>query len=144
MRQVAIPSHRRSPQERLLPLPDVPTELGSASRRLGHVPRHGFSWIAGTPGTYASSARAKRQFCAACGSYLIFRSEDSPAEVSINTASLDDPDAFPPTMHRPEVKVASSVPGRLRSKNHEPCVYATAARRKATEHTAPSSGSSGA
>jgi len=74
-------------------------------------PATGFSWIAGTPGTDASSARAKRQFCAACGSYLIFRSEDSPAEVSINTASLDDPDEFPPTMHRPEVKVASGSSG---------------------------------
>jgi hypothetical protein len=58
-----------------------------------------FSWIAGNPSTYASSARAKRQFCAACGSYLVFRSDDFPGEVSINTASFDDPAAFPPRKH---------------------------------------------
>jgi hypothetical protein len=62
-------------------------------------PACGFSWIAGTPRTYGSSARAKRQFCAQCGSYMLFRSEDSPDEVSVNTASLDDPGVFPPQMH---------------------------------------------
>lgn len=58
-----------------------------------------FSWIAGTPSTYASSAHARREFCAACGSYLVFRDDAFPAEVSINTASFDDPAAFPPRMH---------------------------------------------
>lgn len=58
-----------------------------------------FSWTAGNPSTYASSSRAKRQFCAACGSYLVFRSEDFPGEVSVNTASFDDPAAFPPGRH---------------------------------------------
>jgi hypothetical protein len=58
-----------------------------------------FSWIKGEPGTYTSSARAKRQFCAVCGSYMVFRSDDTPEEISINTASLDDPCAFPPRMH---------------------------------------------
>jgi hypothetical protein len=58
-----------------------------------------FSWIAGEPGTYASSAQAKRQFCAACGSYMVFRSDSNPAEISVNTASFDDPSAFPPRMH---------------------------------------------
>ena len=40
-----------------------------------------------------------RQFCEICGSYLIFCSEESPNEVSINTASFDNSDAFPPRMH---------------------------------------------
>ncbi len=58
-----------------------------------------FSWIAGQPGAYASSAEATRSFCASCGSYLVFMSTSSPAEVSINVASLDAPDAFPPRKH---------------------------------------------
>lgn len=62
-------------------------------------PATGFRWIAGTPATYASSARARRSFCATCGSYMVFTTEECPAEVSINTASLDEPDAFPPRMH---------------------------------------------
>lgn len=58
-----------------------------------------FSWTAGEPGTYLSSPRARRQFCTTCGSYMIFRSDDFPAEISINTASFDDPNAFPPRQH---------------------------------------------
>jgi hypothetical protein len=59
----------------------------------------GFSWIAGEPGVYASSVNAKREFCAGCGSYLVFRSDNYPTEVSVNIASLDEPSAFPPRMH---------------------------------------------
>jgi len=58
----------------------------------------GFSWTAGSPATYASSPGIRRQFCASCGSYLTFQRQDSK-EISINTASLDDPAAFPPRMH---------------------------------------------
>jgi hypothetical protein len=63
------------------------------------VPASGFSWIAGQPGTYQSSAEGRRQFCGACGSYLVFLSKRFPDEVSVNTASFDDPEAFPPEMH---------------------------------------------
>ena len=62
-------------------------------------PASGFSWIAGEPATYQSSAEAQRQFCAACGSYMVFLSDRFPREVSVNTASFDDPEAFPPQMH---------------------------------------------
>lgn len=58
-----------------------------------------FSWIAGEPGSYASSAHARREFCATCGGYLVFRSMRFPDEVSVNTASFDDPNAFPPRKH---------------------------------------------
>ena len=53
---------------------------------------------AGSPATYISSHDARRQFCADCGSYMVFLRNGS-AEVSVNTASLDDPAAFPPRMH---------------------------------------------
>jgi hypothetical protein len=62
-------------------------------------PAASFSWTAGTPASYASSAGARREFCPNCGSYMAFRSEDAPREVSVNTASFDDPSAFPPRMH---------------------------------------------
>jgi hypothetical protein len=62
-------------------------------------PTAGFAWLAGTPGRYASSAHAERFFCTDCGSYLVFHSASLPAEISINTASFDDPGAFAPRMH---------------------------------------------
>jgi hypothetical protein len=62
-------------------------------------PTASFSWIAGQPGVYISSAEAQRSFCANCGSYLVFMSTASPAEVSVNVASFDAPDTFPPRKH---------------------------------------------
>jgi hypothetical protein len=62
-------------------------------------PLASFSWITGEPGRYASSAHAERDFCAKCGSYLVFTSTKSPTEVSVNTASFDDPGVFPPRKH---------------------------------------------
>ena len=58
-----------------------------------------FAWIAGAPDTFASSAVGRRQFCQRCGSYLAFVSEEFPAEVSLNTASFDEPEAFVPRKH---------------------------------------------
>jgi hypothetical protein len=61
-------------------------------------PLQSFSWTAGSPATFVSSPRAQRQFCSNCGSYLVFRQRDS-GEISVNTASLDDPASFPPRLH---------------------------------------------
>jgi hypothetical protein len=62
-------------------------------------PAESFSWIGAMPDTYASSAHGKRNFCSHCGSYLVFVSSKSPEEVSVNTASFDDPGAYPPLKH---------------------------------------------
>jgi hypothetical protein len=62
-------------------------------------PAASFSWTAGDPATYPSSAEASRRFCASCGSYLVFVSAQSPGEISVNTASFDSPEAFPPRKH---------------------------------------------
>jgi hypothetical protein len=62
-------------------------------------PTSGFAWTADEPGTYQSTLQARRQFCANCGSYMVFLSDRFPNEVSVNTASFDDPEAFPPEMH---------------------------------------------
>ena len=58
-----------------------------------------FSWIAAIPATYPSSAKATRSFCPTCGSYLMFSSIESPHEISLNVASFDTPEAFPPRKH---------------------------------------------
>ncbi len=62
------------------------------------VPAADFAIIKGMPRTYRSSAHGRRQFCGACGSFLLFV-DTTGDTVSINTASLDDPLAFPPTHH---------------------------------------------
>jgi hypothetical protein len=70
-------------------------------------PSTGFAWIAGNAAAYPSSEHATRRFCAACGSYLVFSSTKSPDEVSVNTASFDTPEAFPPRKH---IFVESRIP----------------------------------
>jgi hypothetical protein len=62
-------------------------------------PAASFAWIASPPATYDSSAYAKRQFCSRCGSYMVFINADQPDEISVNTASFDDPGAFAPQKH---------------------------------------------
>jgi hypothetical protein len=69
-------------------------------------PAASFTWTAGAPATYVSSPQVRRQFCAKCGSYLIFQHQSS-AEVSVNTATLDDPSSLPPRMH---IFVESRIP----------------------------------
>ena len=51
----------------------------------------------GAPASYASSPGVIRSFCALCGAQLTYAS--APGEIDVTTASLDDPDAFPPTHH---------------------------------------------
>jgi hypothetical protein len=61
-------------------------------------PAASFSWIAGAAGEYVSSGRATRRFCRDCGSYMVFQVNGDP-DISVNTASLDDPGLFPPQRH---------------------------------------------
>jgi hypothetical protein len=56
-------------------------------------------YLKGAPSKFRASARATREFCGACGAYLIFREDDASATVSINTATLDDPALVPPQFH---------------------------------------------
>lgn len=53
----------------------------------------------GTPKTINSSGTARRSFCAECGSGLFYRNEAVlPGIVDIQTGTLDDPNALPPTI----------------------------------------------
>ena len=50
----------------------------------------------GTPVLYRSSPDVERTFCGRCGTSLTYRRADRSATIDIHTATLDDPDAFPP------------------------------------------------
>ena len=58
-----------------------------------------FAYTGASVGVFRSSSWGQREFCPACGSYLVYREQQAPKTVSINTASLDDPSLFPPTHH---------------------------------------------
>ena len=65
-------------------------------------PAESFSYTAGTPASYASSARGTREFCPTCSCQILFREGDGPPAVYLNTASLDQPGrgaAQPPHLH---------------------------------------------
>lgn len=56
--------------------------------------------IEGIPKTINSSGTAMRSFCADCGTGLFYRNADvMPGIVDIQSATLDDPGALPPTAH---------------------------------------------
>lgn len=54
--------------------------------------------LSGNPRTYRSSQGVARQFCGTCGSQLTYENTASPASIDITTASLDNPNLFPPTL----------------------------------------------
>lgn len=54
----------------------------------------------GVPAIYRSSPDTQRFFCGTCGTGLWYVNENvSPGAVDIQTATLDDADAFPPSKH---------------------------------------------
>jgi hypothetical protein len=59
------------------------------------VDRGRFELLEGTPVVYHSSPGVTRQFCGRCGTALTYA--NSGDSIDITTASLDEPDAFPPT-----------------------------------------------
>ena len=54
--------------------------------------------LSGNPRTYRSSQGVLRQFCGTCGSQLAYENAASPTTIDITTASLDNPNLFPPTL----------------------------------------------
>lgn len=70
------------------------------------VPADQFGYVAGAPQAYRSSARGIREFCATCGTPLLFRRPGS-STVDVNVATLDDPAAVRPAYH---IWVESRVP----------------------------------
>ena len=60
------------------------------------VPRDALVFDQGEPVGFASSPGKRRTFCGRCGTPLTYQTEDSPDTIDIQTATLDDPGAFPP------------------------------------------------
>ena len=56
-----------------------------------------FTIVTGDPIRYRSSLPVVRSFCGKCGTPLTYQHDDSPDTVDVTTATLDLPDAFPPT-----------------------------------------------
>ena len=54
--------------------------------------------LSGVPRIYHSSQGVVRRFCGTCGSQLSYESIESPTTIDITTASLDNPNLFPPTL----------------------------------------------
>jgi hypothetical protein len=61
------------------------------------VKRHDFEVIAGVPARFRSSASVVRTFCSKCGTSLTYQHDESPDTIDVTTATLDAPEAFPPT-----------------------------------------------
>ena len=58
-----------------------------------------FAYRTGTAAVYRSSAHSHREFCAVCGSQLVFRKSVDPKTVDVTMASLDDPSRVRPEYH---------------------------------------------
>jgi hypothetical protein len=65
----------------------------------------GLVWTRGEPKYFHSSNRARRGFCAECGTPLCY--VETGAEVEIAVGTLDDPSVAPPTK---QINIASKVP----------------------------------
>jgi hypothetical protein len=50
----------------------------------------------GTPVVFRSSPHVERTFCGRCGTSLTYRRHDRHDSIDVHTATLDDPEAFPP------------------------------------------------
>jgi hypothetical protein len=55
-----------------------------------------FELIQGVPISYRSSPGVVRQFCGSCGSALTYETSKHPDGIDITTATLDEPNRFPP------------------------------------------------
>ncbi|MGH8336146.1 MAG: GFA family protein [Gammaproteobacteria bacterium] len=55
-------------------------------------------FLSGSPRVYRSSQGVVRQFCGTCGSQLSYESAASSTTIDITTASMDNPNLFPPTL----------------------------------------------
>jgi hypothetical protein len=70
-------------------------------------PEDAFAILQGAPVAYASSEHGRRHFCPACGTGLYYtNAQVFPGLVDIQVATLDDPDAFPPSE---QIQVADRI-----------------------------------
>lgn len=64
--------------------------------------------VTGDPARYQSSKNATRHFCGVCGTGLFYTNPVAfPDAIDIQTATLDDPAAFPP---QAQIQMADALP----------------------------------
>jgi len=63
------------------------------------VPRDAFAFTAAEPQRYRSSVHVVRTFCGRCGTALTYEHDRRAGAIDLTTASLDDPERFPPLDH---------------------------------------------
>ena len=64
-----------------------------------HVDAAHFAITAGRPVEFASSPSVTRTFCGRCGTPLTYWKTSYGPKIDVTTCSLDDPDAFAPSVH---------------------------------------------
>jgi hypothetical protein len=70
-------------------------------------PENAFTLTKGAPTTFNSSGAAMRSFCPKCGTGLFYRNAEMlPGIVDIQSATLDNPDAYGPGAH---IQVAERI-----------------------------------
>jgi hypothetical protein len=81
-----------------------------------HFPVGTFTWLAGGPTRYRSSANAERGFCAHCGSTLTMHEPVIADRVQVALGSLDHPELIRPDDHvwtkqqLPWLRIADDLP----------------------------------
>lgn len=73
--------------------------LGAPAAAFVGLTTEQFELTKGSPSIYESSQGVERGFCSHCGTSLTFAGAQWPGEVHIYTATLDEPELFPPTVH---------------------------------------------
>ncbi len=58
-----------------------------------------FRFVKGKPASFASSAKAVRQFCSHCGSALTFKNNARPDKIDVTVGTMDRPNDLRPTAH---------------------------------------------
>ena len=69
---------------------------GGPSLAWAIFPENAVEIVSGELAVHASSPGVERGFCARCGTSLTYRRENRPGLFDVTTASLDDPESFPP------------------------------------------------
>jgi hypothetical protein len=57
-----------------------------------------FEWLSGEPQCYSSSPGIEWLSCGRCGSLVGYRRSSRPDHMDITTATLDEPDLYPPSV----------------------------------------------
>ena len=73
--------------------------VGNLFAALVAAPNEALTWTRGAPAAFRSSEHVDRGFCAACGTPLTYWTTNYGPTIDVTTASLDDPEAFPPVAH---------------------------------------------